>query len=570
MMKKGLIFGISLLYAFYGELAAQTYNEKFNLDFQYADGLVKGWMPHAANTGNRVNNETQNGFRPLIVSQSDVQGIRECMNFGISSVRNILLPELKSDMMKIKFEYKNSNIKDGKLYIYLYNKELNQVAYDSIYLQNSDNFREDVMEIPSKDARFLFFDLYALGNDSTYIGGKMGLVATSIPHIVSLKSIKLYDGSTDITESDFKDIPVSPIDKLQCTELTEGKFDFKHMAARITALGEAIHGSAKINALTAEYIRESVLNNNTRLILMEGNLTLWIFFNSYIHGSNVITSEGLEVILNNAFVLDTQEMLRMAKWLRTYNQTARKPVNIIGLDTNFDLTELTRDLRTFLMAVNTQAKAKNIESLASMLGSAKMDNYKELAAFMLETFNKEVLSIDAVVGKEDANIIRYYLGRVAKSESPASDCYYKRDKIMSENAMYFIENFSKENETVLITSHLEHANYSRTNFSPNLSMGYYLKKAYGKDYRCLGELTYEDDLKVLVMGKLQKAKLDKPSANNLESLLQDTNIPKLYVGNDALGELVKIRIQGTSQLPASELNHYYNTKSLLEGFLFTK
>ncbi len=569
-MKKKVLIYFLWSYLLSWNLAAQTYNDKFNLDFQMDNGVVKGWMPHAANSGNKVNNDILDVARPLTVLQSDAQGIRECMNFGLSSIRNILLPELRNDIMKVAFEYKNTNIKDGKLYVYLFNKEMNQVTLDSICLQNSDDFRVDEIEIPCKDARFLFFDMKMLGNDSTYIAGKMGMVTTSIPHVVSLKSIKVYDGNTDITELDFKDLVVQPLEKQQCVDLTKEKYDFKRMSARITALGETVHGSGKINALTADYIRESVLHNNTRLLLMEGNLTLWLFFNRYIHGSDAITEEGLKLILNNAFVLDTQETLKMMKWLRDYNQTAEKPVNIIGLDTNFDITEVKRDLKAYLLAINTRAQDKIIESIASVLASATTDNLKEHAAIALETLQKEASSIDAILGRTDAQVIRYYLNALTMAVPPARDSYYKRDKMMAENAENFIGNFAQTDETIVITSHLEHANYSRTNFLPILSMGSYLRNAYGGDYRCLGELLYEDEMKVQVRGKLQIARLEKPSDDNLEAILWNTNISKLYVGSNALGELVKIRIQGTNLLPVSELDHYFNAKSQLDGFLFAR
>ncbi|MDD2218146.1 MAG: hypothetical protein PHX63_06930, partial [Eubacteriales bacterium] len=80
----------------------------------------------------------------------------------------ILLPSLSGDILKVEISYKSKNLKTGSLFVYSLNQKMDIFKTDSILLQNNDKFEEDFVEINTKDMRFLFFKLQAVGKDSTY------------------------------------------------------------------------------------------------------------------------------------------------------------------------------------------------------------------------------------------------------------------------------------------------------------------------------------------------------------------------------------------------------------------
>ena len=141
---------------------------------------------------------------------------------------------------------------------------------------------------------------------------------------------------------------------------------------------------------------------------------------------------------------------------------------------------------------------------------------------------------------------------------------------MSKNAIHFISQFIDEKNTAVISAHVEHANYQRTNYTPNLSMGYYLKQFYGKDYCCISECVYEDSLKVANQGRLDSGRLPAPPQNSIEAVLHHTGKPLIYINSNDLSGLCKIRIQGMSTLPESEMDQFINMRTQLDGLLFVK
>lgn len=546
----------------------QTYEETYNLNFKIVDNVFRGWIADVNDSYISYVTDTTDLSGPIKFFQKERWGFREKMNLNTySSV--ILLPPLSDDILKVEISYKSKNLKTGRLFVYSMNQKMDIFKTDSILLQNNDKFEEDFVEINTKDLRFLFFKLKAVGKDSTYTN-KISSVKTTIPQEISINRIELQNGNLNINTLRFQDIKASTLDKSKVLPLSSDTLltekQLSHISKRITALGETVHGSGKIGWASTEFIKSSVLNNQTNLILLEHPILMMLFFNKYIQGSNSIDEDKLkEVIKMN--IREAEPMIELSRWLRNYNKTAVEKVNYLGIDCQYENNELDFFLKDYLLTLNKEARSSAVDSIVSVLQIRDVEKIKDMAVTTLHIIENNEKELSSAIGK-DLAIITFYLKSLIETEIKNENSYYERDYRMFTNASFFIDNLCKPNQTIVVDCHLGHANYMNIiNIPYHKSFGYYMKKTYKDEYVCIAQTVYRDTVKALFGQELERRELLLPSQTSLEAVFLKSGIKYGYIDAKELDDIVKIRMQGERHNQSIK-EYYIKPKDQIQGVLF--
>lgn len=547
----------------------QTYEEKYSLDFRIVDNFY-GWYSDVNNSYIRFSVDSTDINHPIKFSQAERWGFREKMNLTLYIPQLLLLPAFSDSLLEVKISYKCKNLETGRLFVTSLNKQMDILITDSICLQNDDNFREDSLEMTTKDTRFLFLSLQAVGKDSTYMEWPVGPVEQTIPHEISINRITLQSGRTNINDLPFQDIEASNVDKskilvLPPDTLLTGK-QLSRISGRITALGETVHGSGKIGWTTTNFIKSSVLNNQTNLIIYELPLLMMLYFNKYVQGANDINENKLKE-LTKKMTSESEPVLELAKWLREYNKTALEKVSFWGMDCKYQTNELEEFLKDYLQIINQEARSSAVDSLISVLDIRDADKIKDMAITTLHIIKNNWQELSDVLA-EDLEIITFYLESLIKAEVTYKNNYYERDWHMFKITSFLIDYHCKPHQTVVISCHLSHANYLTDHTPLHKSYGFYMKKEYKEEYGCVLQIVGEDTVNALTGKEFERKTLPPFSSNSLEAVFSKSGVKYGYIDAKELNEIVKLRMQGSHHEPTSRIERYINPRSQVQGVLF--
>lgn len=251
---------------------------------------------------------------------------------------------------------------------------------------------------------------------------------------------------------------------------------------KIFGLGESIHGSENVSDAVFDIMKHRILYNNCKLVLFEFPLDEMLSFNRYMRGDNRFELDS--IVQNSSFNLSviSAKAIDFFKWVRQYNETAKKKVSVLGFDIPIGDADI-------LYAAN----------LFDYLKTLKSSNFKttDVARLAQITFASENLMADLKkLGDEakvkyddvDLDLINNY-HQILLSHS-SSDPSLVRDSCMFQNINYLINRLCSPAETVTIYSHLIHLCYDRSQTEGGLfvspSCGNLLKKKFGNDYFCTG------------------------------------------------------------------------------------
>ncbi|MDD2284490.1 MAG: erythromycin esterase family protein, partial [Paludibacter sp.] len=414
------------------------------------------------------------------------------------------------------------------------------------------------------------FRLQAVGTDSTYTENKISKIKATIPHEILINLIEFQNNHKNINTLPFEDITASSLEKSKFmalptdTLLTEKQIS--RMSKRITALGETVHGSNKIGLATCEFIKSSVLNNRTTLILFEQPLLKMFFFNKYIQGDDSIDENKLKQLMEMN-LYEVEPMVELAKWLRKYNKTAIEKVSFWGNDCQYERNELGQFLKDYLQTINKEARSSAVDTIISVLKTTDAEKIKEIAKTTQNIIDINQQELTDVLGK-DLNIITFYLESLMKADVTNKNSYYERDYNMFKNTSFLIDYLCKPNQTVVISCHLMHANYLTPSIPFHKSFGSYMKKNYGNDYVCIAQTVYQDTVKAFTGKELERKALTLPSSNSIEAIFSKSGIKYGYINAKELDEIVKLRMQGSHHIPSSEIEKYINPRNQIQGVLF--
>lgn len=301
---------------------------------------------------------------------------------------------------------------------------------------------------------------------------------------------------------------------------------------QVVGLGEASHGVAQYQQLKADVFKSLVNNNHCRTFIIEGDFGGALKVNDYINGGDGSAEEAVAEI--GFAIYQTQEMVDLAEWMRSYNETvsSEEALHFYGMDVQrFDnnkeylfsvLNQTIPELSAEYMEAFSELTDENRNSLDSdILSSAK-----EAACRLMEEMDSVEADITAASGKSDfefarecANTIFAYCDLQSRNDYNTA-----RDQYMYEKVEWFLQH--GDGSILFINGHNGHigktsvAGYTCLGalLSEKLKNGYY---AIGTDAQKTQFHSQKDN------GTFEVVEVD--NANELNSQLVDPDSNQYFI-----------------------------------------
>ncbi|MEZ4962130.1 MAG: erythromycin esterase family protein [Saprospiraceae bacterium] len=277
--------------------------------------------------------------------------------------------------------------------------------------------------------------------------------------------------------------------------------------AKVIALGEATHGTSEFFQLKHRLLQYAVEVLNVRVFAIEANQLEVEKINRYVCGGEGTAEQVIKVMFR---VWNTEEMLTLIEWLRAYNlQNPRQMVEFVGFDLQ-DPSLPMDSLSHFIGDVEPALQAL-VDSLQRNYREAWRAQYYPQAADSIRLIWKEnaeqilaLVSSKKQTWQEKAKTaaskkrLEWALQN-ARVVVQAADIAYSqivsaRDTFMAENIRW-IQSQRPLETRIIVWAHDSHIARSdspdfRYNYHQGESMGKYLSRMYGSDYRAFGLFTY--------------------------------------------------------------------------------
>ncbi len=277
--------------------------------------------------------------------------------------------------------------------------------------------------------------------------------------------------------------------------------------AKIIALGEATHGTSEFFKLKHRLLQYAVQELGVRVFAIEANQLEVEKINRYVQKGKGTAEQVIKVMFR---VWNTEEMLALIKWMRTYNlQNPSRRIEFVG----FDLQDpsLPMDSLSHFISDREPALLPVIDSLQHSYREAWRERdypqaadsvraeWKTNSDLVLELFSERKSTWLGEAKSEEGKIRVEWAIQNATVVSQAADIAYsqivsRRDTFMAENIRW-IESQRKPGNRIIVWAHDSHiargdAPDFQYNYHSGESMGSYLSDMYGDNYRAFGLFTY--------------------------------------------------------------------------------
>jgi erythromycin esterase len=301
---------------------------------------------------------------------------------------------------------------------------------------------------------------------------------------------------------------------------TDDLKSFKKIAgsAKLIALGESTHGTSEFFSMKHRLLEYAVKEMGVSVFGIEDHQVASEVINQYVlHGIG-----SAEKAIKGLFgVWNRQEVLELIRWMRAYNsQNPKQKVEFVGFDMQSPISSID-SLLSFIArqkpSLSSQIQglvsdfAKNAPNIYIANDSAKIQWYKnankiweildkEQNNWLLEAKNAQD-SLRIWQGVQYANLVRQSAGQYAGGSQIGQNSYF-RDSVMAVNIQWHFS-VRKPNTKMLIWAHDFHISRGDDSDDYNnpffgVSMGAFLSKKYGNDYRTFALFTHTGTYKAMV------------------------------------------------------------------------
>ncbi|PWK65393.1 erythromycin esterase-like protein [Mucilaginibacter oryzae] len=394
---------------------------------------------------------------------------------------------------------------------------------------NSKSWKENSVKMTLSDAKAIRISIYYNGNNSD-------------SQDIWIDRILIKAGKKDITGANyFSDKPkdslrtIKSLDKKYIVPLATGNdssllseikaFDGK----QLIGLAESTHGSNTSKEANYQFIKNLIISNHCRLVLLEMSTAATLSWNLYVQGK--ISKEYEKSIEDDirACFIDHKLLMDFLSWLRSYNIRSNNKVYISGID-NSDPEE--KKLYLFNFYLTLLGKDKAVWYLKNTIEK----NYGPLITHSY--FDK---TLQYIMGKENFDCYISFLNNAVISHKSELSSSPNRDIIMFKSVKGLMDNCLKKDDKAAILAHSGHLqNLER--FPGDTTLGLCLREYYKEKYFSIsfqiGTGTFSQDECAMDV-KTVTDTLKKPPFYSFEYAGLNTGIPYFYypanyLGNDIL------------------------------------
>ena len=439
----------------------------------------------------------------------------------VSFYRQILLSDSlnNSDSITISINSKSLNLNKAMLKFFCIDKEENIVVRDSIDINNENTWGLKSISFDAMNTKRIVLGIYALGYDFPTDNKQKKLWIDKISIQANRRILYTNNQNSVLHENiDYNHLVEInfPFDKFSKANLPND--------VKIVGIGEAVHGSKTVNQIEIELVKDLILHNSCKLVLIEGDMFQQMLWNLFVQGK--IPEDYIDEIrkdISSTGLISPDIFVDFIVWLRKYNKDSDEKVYIQGLlDIDYGLeNHLFHYLYTFYNNSTATTITPLLKKLRMQTLSDALDLTKESKA-SLETILGNTEYANFLYALEKAvEVIN--INRTSSNISLITPNYYRilyRDFSMAENVNRFISSYLQNDQKACIIAHNAHVNkkLSMNNFPHLYSMGYLLHQIYGEKYYAVGIFPGEGSISFMNDDNtfFKEFHLRPTSANSLE------------------------------------------------------
>ncbi|SHK29790.1 erythromycin esterase [Clostridium cavendishii DSM 21758] len=317
----------------------------------------------------------------------------------------------------------------------------------------------------------------------------------------------VYAQTNDETKLNLKN-NITPIYNIKAENGFEDLIKWKPILKdkKIIAVGEATHGTKEFSQIKHRMFEFLVEKMGYRLFAIEADTALMEEVNDYVLYNK---GEPNEILKKFSWMLNTQEMLDMIKWMRNYNDNPihKQKVKFYGMDMQSGPTAIPRVIE-YIKNVDNE----NLENFERILNNVSgkilytcdestFENIKNQSIDLESKMEKNKDNYVKVSSLSEYELVKHHLSvlnqyiditKIAR-KSISMEYLSKRDYYMAQNVKWILDHENEYgNDKIMLWAQNGHVSKKESNFIP---MGENLKNIYGDKFYSIGLDFYEGTFK---------------------------------------------------------------------------
>ena len=303
--------------------------------------------------------------------------------------------------------------------------------------------------------------------------------------------------------------------------------------ARIVALGEATHGTREFFQMKHRVTEYFASEMGFTMFAIEANMPEAYRINDYVLGGNGDPKELLKGMY--FWTWNTQEVLDMIEWMRTFNQTGKGKIQFLGFDMQTPdvalkivsdyvrsadngyspmLDSLKRGVDSIIHVLRRGQRPDS--SLQAIVGLCDSVANHLLNSRMTHGVTPVAVGLDWAI--QNAGVVGQAMRLALKGSSPSAGSF--RDSCMAANVAWILDH-APSKARIVLWAHNGHISKRKG------SMGSYLAARYGTEYLSVGQTCYAGQYTAIVQGKGLKSDnlIAPPMPGSFEDFCHSTGIP---------------------------------------------
>jgi erythromycin esterase-like protein len=557
--KKYLLPALLMLHFASHPAASQTISQKYDLNFSNIASCNPSWLGFRRNCFFSIDSGNLRIGKPSF-KLFYVQLVKgESMQVNLSRIIILPLDVYKRD----EFSIISKDDVDRPFWFSVTGLDKNEQAIGSKLIKiNSRSWKENTVKIKLRNVKAVRISISYIGDSSE-------------KQDIWIDRILIRAGGKDITRSNyFSDTMadtlkiIKGIDKKHLIPLAIGNdstllSDVKNLKKkRIIGIGECTHGSNTVRNANYQFIKNLIVSDHCRLVLLEMPIDRSLLLNLYIQGKlSPNYSKQIEGDIKCMYA-DYDLFMRFLDWLKGYNSHTLDKVYLYGIDNPSSFAKLY--LFSFHLALQGKVKGqfylKKVaeEKYDDMLTQARLDT-----------------SLRTSLGKQNFECYLSILKNEISLHRSDAEFVDDRDSNMSIRVNDFINICVKTNEKAAILAHSGHLqNLERPGLflAKEAPLGFYLRKKYGDQYFSIsfqiGQGTFTQD--ECTGTKTITQTLPSPPSFSFEYASLATGLPYFYYPARHLGNAILSTCFITRNSRYADLYKFNSLKKEFDAYVFIK
>ena len=272
---------------------------------------------------------------------------------------------------------------------------------------------------------------------------------------------------------------------------------------KVIGLGETSHGTKEIFQMKHRFLEFLVKELDFRIFAIEASNIGCRPINDYVLYGKGTSREALSS--QGFWVWDTEEVIDMIEWMRTYNASVSddKKVQFLGMDTQMNALDAAyQNVQAYTDKINTELIGVQIDSLFKKLNTTEyIPDFKPEREKLYSLLSYLILNEQRLINitaKSEYDSVIYDLKKIIQGvesnddELQANTSFNIRDEYMAQTILEILQNKASNNK-VMVWAHNGHISKDPKEKANGYirPLGSVLKEYLGDQYYAIGFSTYK-------------------------------------------------------------------------------